>query len=116
MHRSRCASAGDQGETAKTFDAARVAEYAEVLGRCRGFQAGLYEERGADDLTFAEAEEDEGDLAELEAWVGKTWAHDRFDASPLGEFERGLLARREDLRASAAPVYGVADRVSAGSP
>lgn len=115
-HLFRGASVGDRGELEKIFDEARDAEYAEVLGRCRDFHAELDKERGAGNLTFAELEENEDDLAKLEAWVGKIRARDRFGAPLFGEVERELVACREDLQAFAASVYEAADHGSAGSP
>lgn len=114
-HLFRGASVGDRGELGKIFDEARDAEYAEVLGRCRDFHAELDKERGAGNLTFAELEENEEDLAKLEAWVGKIRARDRFGAPLFGEVERELVACREDLQAFAASVYEAADHGSAGS-
>lgn len=114
-HLLRGTSVGDQEALGKIFDEARDAEYAEVLGRCRDFHTELDKERGAGNLTFAELEENEEDLAKLEAWVGKIRVRDRFGAPLLGKVERELVACREDLRAFAASVYEAADHGSAGS-
>ena len=51
-------------------------------------------ERGAGNLTFAELEENEEDLAKLEAWVGKIRARDRFGAPLFMGVERELVACR----------------------
>lgn len=109
----RSASVGDRGELEEAFDEAREAEYREVLGRCSDLHAELEKERGAGNLTFAELEENEEDLAKLEAWVGKIRARDRFGAPLSGEVERELKACREDLEAFAASVYEAADDGSA---
>lgn len=114
-HLFRGSSVGDQGELEEAFDEARDAEYREVLGRCRDFHAELDKERGAGNFTFAELEENEEDLAKLEAWVGKIRARDRFGAPLSGEVERELKACREDLEAFAASVYEAADHGSADS-
>jgi hypothetical protein len=106
---------GRPGGLEKIFAEARDAEYTEVLGRCRDFHAELDKERSAGNLTFAELEENEEDLAKLEAWVGKIRVRDRFGAPLFGEVERELVACREDLQAFAASVYEAADRGSAGS-
>jgi hypothetical protein len=103
------------GGLEKIFAEARDAEYTEVLGRCRDFHAELDKERSAGNLTFAELEENEEDLAKLEAWVGKIRVRDRFGAPLFGEVERELVACREDLQAFAASVYEAADHGSAGS-
>ncbi|MGI8866814.1 MAG: Chromate resistance protein ChrB [Rubrobacteraceae bacterium] len=114
-HLFRGASMGGRGELEKIFDEARDAEYAEVMGRCRDFHAELDKERSAGNLTFAELEEKEEDLAKLEAWVGKIRVRDRFGAPLFEEVERELVACREDLQAFAASVYEAADHGSAGS-
>ena len=114
-HLFRGASVGAQGELEEAFDEARDAEYREVLGRCRDFHAELDKERGAGNLTFAELEENEEDLAKLEAWVGKIRARDRFGAPLCGEVERELKSCREDLETFAASVYEAADHGSADS-
>ena len=72
-------------------------------------------ERDAGNLTFAELEENEVDLAKLEAWVGKIRARDRLGAPLCGVAERELVSCREDLQAFAASVYEAADHGSAGS-
>ena len=116
-HLFRGSSVGDRrGELEEAFDEARDAEYREVLGRCRDLHAELDKERGASNLTFAELEENEEDLAKLEAWVGKIRARDRFGAPLSEEVERELGACREDLEAFAASVYEAADHGSADSP
>ena len=103
------------GELEKILDEAREAEYAEVLGSCRDFHAKLDKKCGADNLTFAELQENEEDLAKLEARVGKGRTHDRFGAPLFGEVERELVACQEDLQAFAASVYEAADHGSTGS-
>ncbi|MGF1472602.1 MAG: Chromate resistance protein ChrB [Rubrobacteraceae bacterium] len=114
-HFFRGALVGDKGELEKIFDEARDAEYAEVLERCQDFHAELVKERDAGNLTFAELEENEEDLAKLEAWVDKIRARDRFGAPLFGKVERELAACREDLQAFAESVYEAADHGSAGA-
>ena len=115
VHLFRGDLVGNTGELEGIFDEARDAEYGEVLGRCRDFHAELDKERGAGNLTFAELEENEEDLAKLETWAAKIQARDRFGAPLSGEVERELEACREDLRSFAASVYEAADHGSAGS-
>ncbi len=67
----------------EAFAEARDAEYSEVMERCREFHAELKKEREAGKFTFAELEENEEDLAKLEAWVGKIRARDRFGGTAL---------------------------------
>jgi hypothetical protein len=112
-HLFRGASVGDRGELEEAFDEARDAEYREVLGRCYDLHTELDKERSAGNLTFAELEENEEDLAKLEAWVDKIRARDRFGAPLSGEVAGELKACREDLDAFAASVYQAAEHGSA---
>lgn len=114
-HLFQGSSVGDREELYGAFHEARDAEYREVLGRCRDFHAELDKERGVGNLTFAELEENEEDLAKLDAWAGKIQARDRFGAPLYGEVERELKECREDLEAFAASVYEAADHGSADS-
>lgn len=107
---------GDERELLAAFMAARDAEYGEVLGRCRDFHAELARERAAGNLTFAELEENEDDLAKLEAWLDKIRARDSFGASKRAEAEQAIAACRADLESFASAVYRNADHGSAASP
>jgi hypothetical protein len=104
---------GDDAALLEAFNAARDDEYREVLERCRALHAELQKEREAGKLTFAELEENEEDLAKLEAWIGKVHARDRFGAPLAQEVERAVVACREDLEAFAKSVYEAADHASA---
>lgn len=114
VHLFRGESVGKWGDLVEVFDEARNAEYAEVLERCRDFHAELDRERSAGNLNFAELEENEEDIAKLEAWVVKIRSRDRFGASLSEEVERELEACRRDLQSFADSVYGAADHGSAG--
>src|ERR671911_2415428 len=106
--------AGDDAALVEAFNAARDDEYREVLDRCRDFHAELEKEREAGKFTFAELEENEEDLAKLEAWFGKVRARDRFGARSVEEVEREVGACREDLEDFARAVFEAADHGSAG--
>lgn len=105
---------GDDEALVGAFNAARDDEYREVLDRCRDFHAELERERAAGKYTFAELEENEEDLAKLEAWVGKIRSRDRFGAPLAGEAQRAINACQEELEAFAQSVYEAADHGSAG--
>jgi hypothetical protein len=105
---------GDDAALLAAFGDARDDEYREILDRCRDFHTELEKERKARKFTFAELEENEEDLARLEAWFGKVRARDRFGAPLMEEAERALGACREDLEAFAGSVYEEADHGSAG--
>jgi hypothetical protein len=107
---------GSETGIINAFGEARDAEYSEVLDRCREFHAELQKEREAGKFTFAELEENEEDLAKLEAWVGKVRARDRFGAPLAAEAERAVSACRDALEDFSAAVYQAADQDSAGSP
>ena len=106
---------GDDEALVEVFNAARNDEYREIVERCRDFHAELAKEREAGKLTFAELEENEQDLAKLEAWFGKIRARDRFGAPLKEEAERAVAACRADLEAFARSVYEAADHGSVGS-
>ncbi len=114
-HLLRSRSVGGDASLVEAFDAARDEEYAEVLDRCRAFHAELEKERAVGKFTFAELEENEEDLAKLEAWVGKIRARDRFGASLAQETEEAIRDCREDLYSFAESVYEAADHDSAGA-
>jgi len=104
---------GDEAGITAAFSEARDAEYREVLGRCADFHTELATERAAANVTFAELEENEEDLAKLEAWLGKIRARDQLGASLRAEAEQALVACREDLEVFAASVYAAVDHGSA---
>jgi hypothetical protein len=104
---------GDDAALVAALNAARDEEYREVLERCRDFHAELEKEREAGKFTFAELEENEEDLAKLEAWFGKIRERDRFGAPLAPEAERAISGCREELEAFAASVYEAADHGSA---
>lgn len=104
---------GDEAGIAAAFSEARDAEYREVLGRCRDFHAELAKERAAAKFTFAELEENEEDLAKLEAWLGKIRARDQLGAALREEAKQALGACRGDLENFAVSVYAAVDHGSA---
>ena len=113
-HLVRGALVGAEAALVATFNAARDEEYREVLDRCHTLHAELEKERKAGKFTFAELEENEEDLAKLEAWMAKVHARDRFGAPLAQEAKRALEACREDLEAFVGSVYDAADHGSAG--
>ena len=112
-HLLRGAVLGDEAAIVAAFAAARDAEYREVRGRCGDFHAELERERAAGNYTFAELEENEEDLAKLEAWLGKIRARDQLGAGLRAEAEQALAACRADLEDFATSVYAAVDHGSA---
>ena len=113
-HLLRGEAVGDEAALVGAFGEARDAEYAEVLSKCRDFHAELEKERAAGKFTFAELEENEEDLAKLEAWLRKVERRDRFGASSAQAATAAVFGCREDLETFAASVYEAADHGSAG--
>ena len=106
---------GDEATLVAAFNAARDEEYREVLDRCRDFHAELEREQAEGKFTFAELEENEDDLAKLEAWFGKIRGRDRFGAPLASEAEQAISGCQQELATFAASVYEAADHGSAGS-
>ena len=104
---------GDDRGLVAAFNAVRDDEYREVLDRCRDLHAELEKERKAGKFIFAELEENEEDLAKLEAWFGKVRGRDRFGAPLASEAELAIASCRDDLEDFAASVYEAADHGSA---
>jgi hypothetical protein len=96
------------------FNAARDAEYAEVLERLPAFGEELALERARGRVTYAEVEESEADLERFRAWLAKISARDYF-AAPAGPAARAavqdaaadLAAFEQAALASEAPEPGV---------
>jgi hypothetical protein len=63
------------------FNAARDAEYAEVLERIPALREELAQERARGRATYAEVEESEADLERFRTWLAKIAARDYFEAS-----------------------------------
>lgn len=76
------------------LNAARDAEYTELLDRLPAFHAELDEETTRGRATYAEVEESEADLHRYQAWLGKIAARDYFDA-PVGATARAAVAAAE---------------------
>jgi len=100
---------GDEEAVRGQFNAARDEEYTELLTRCGEFHAELARERAAGKYTFAELEENEEDLAKLEAWRDKIARRDSFGAGLSREAAEALAACRADLEGYASAVYAAAD-------
>ncbi len=111
----RSTPVGDDTDLIDAFNAARAAEYREVLTRCLDFHAELARERQAGKFTYAELEENEADLHKLEVWLERLRARDRFGV-PLGpEATQAIAACRDDLAAFTAAVYRAVDHGSVGA-
>jgi hypothetical protein len=72
------------------FNAARDAEYAEVLDRLPELRQELVAERARGNVTYAEVEESEADLERFRSWLSKIAARDYF-AAPGGQAARDTV-------------------------
>lgn len=78
--RMRFADSGEERSVVEEFNAARDAEYAEVLERIPALREELAQERARGRATYAEVEESEADLDRFRSWLGKIAARDYFSA------------------------------------
>jgi uncharacterized protein YdbL (DUF1318 family) len=99
------------------FNAARDAEYAEVLERLPAFRQELAAERARGRATYAEVEESEADLERFRSWMAKIAARDYF-ATPAGAAARAAVEdAAADLAAfeqAALAAEGPAEAIGAG--
>lgn len=96
----------EQQQVIGEFNAARDAEYAELLERIPELERELAHERARGRTTYAEVEESEADLERFRSWLAKIAARDYFGAArgpqaraavegcaqALAEFEAAALA------------------------
>ncbi|MFG1644258.1 Chromate resistance protein ChrB [Amycolatopsis sp. NPDC049252] len=95
------------------LNAARDAEYAEVLDRLPELRRELADEQARGNATYAEVEESEADLQRFRTWLGKIATRDYF-AAPGGQTARDaveqaaaeLAAFEEAALRAEAPVAG----------
>jgi hypothetical protein len=109
--------AGEERQIVGEFNAARDAEYAEVLERLPAFQQELAAERARGRATYAEVEESEADLERFRSWMAKIAARDYF-AAPAGAAARAAVEdAAADLAAfeqAALAAEGPAEAIGAG--
>jgi hypothetical protein len=104
----------EQQQLIGEFNAARNAEYAEILERLPAFREELALERARGRATYAEVEESEADLERFRSWLAKIGARDYF-AAPNGptahaavqDAAADLAAFEQAALASEAPEPGV---------
>jgi hypothetical protein len=81
-------------------------EYQEFLGRCRDFHNELDHEREIKNLTFAELDENEVELAKLRSWLPKIQERDLFEATGCVKALEALRACEQDFEVFTQQVYG----------
>ena len=89
--RMRFADPAEEHAVVEELNAARDAEYAEVLERLPALRQELAEETARGRLTYAEVEESEADLDRFRTWLAKIAARDYF-AAPGGQAAREAVA------------------------
>ena len=88
--RMRFAEPSEERSVIEEFNAARDAEYGEVLERIPALHQELAQERARGRATYAEVEESEADLDRFRSWLAKIAARDYFSA-PGGEAARAVI-------------------------
>ncbi len=81
---------GDEQAVIAELNAARDAEYAEVLQRLPDLRKELADEQARGNATYAEVEESEADLQRFRSWLDKIAARDYFGA-PAGRDARDAV-------------------------
>lgn len=80
-------------------------EYQEFLGRCRDFHNELDHERQISNLTFAELDENEAELAKLRSWLPKIRDRDLFETPIYATVLDALAACEADFQLFSQQVY-----------
>ncbi len=88
--RMRFNDPADEQTIVEEFNAARDAEYAEILERIPALREELTQERARGRATYAEVEESEADLERFRSWLAKITARDYFGA-PGGRAARTAI-------------------------
>lgn len=100
------------------LNAARDAEYSELLERLPAFHSELEQETARGRATYAEVEESEADLHRYQAWLGKITARDYFHAPAAATARAAVeaaetgLARFEQAALTAEIPAGIGDTVT----
>lgn len=80
-------------------------EYHEFLGRCHDFHRELSHEREVANLTFAELDENEVELAKLRSWLSKIRERDLFEAPVYSSVLEALTDCEQDFQTFSQQVY-----------
>ncbi len=100
-----CDAVAGEADIRAAFQAARDDEYEEVVDRARDFLVQVDKEHLAEHFTYAELEENEVDLAKLQAWLAKVRSRDAFGAARRQAAEEALAECEASLETYAAQVY-----------
>lgn len=92
-------------EVVNAFNAARDAEYEEIVDKCEDFLKEVAKEHRAEHFTFAELEENDEDLTKLRTWFAKVTARDVLGAAGKAAAAAALRECEKILEGYAARVY-----------
>lgn len=93
----RFTNSADEQSVVDEFNAARDAEYAEVMERIPALRQELAQERARGRTTYAEVEESEADLERFNTWLAKIAARDYFSAPGGNDARAAIDAAAADL-------------------
>jgi Protein ChrB, N-terminal len=100
-----CEAIAGQAQVAAAYNRARDEEYAEIVGRCREFEAEIERETAARHLSYAELEENDEDLAKLKRWLEKVQARDVLGADQATSTAEAVARCEAVLECFAQAVY-----------
>jgi hypothetical protein len=103
--RAAALDGASEAEVLERFRRDRAAEYGELIEQSVDFLAEIDKETRRQNFSFAEYEENEQDLAKLEAWYQKVRGRDFLEADPHGEAVAYLEKCRQALQEFAAAVF-----------
>lgn len=107
---------GEQAQVVGEMNAARDAEYAEVLERLPAFLAELATERSRGRASYAEVEESEADLERFRSWLSKIAKRDYFGAPDGATARRAVEVAAGELEAFEAEALSIEAPVEPPDP
>lgn len=100
-----CTVIAGHAQAVAAYNRARDEEYAEIVSRCRDFEAEIERETSARHLSYAELEENDEDLAKLKRWLEKVQARDVLGAGQGPRTAEAVARCEAALESFAAAVY-----------
>jgi hypothetical protein len=96
---------GDDGRLLESWNAAREAEYRELVGECGKFLAEIDHEFEIEKFTLAELDEEEAELEKLQRWHERIGHRDLHDAPGAEQAARAVRQAEEALARYSAEVF-----------
>ena len=100
-----CEVVAGRADVQSAYNRARDEEYAEILERCRAFEAEIERETAARHLSYAELEENDEDLVKLKSWLAKVQARDVLGAGEAAQAVQAVARCEAALEGFAGAVY-----------